>query len=131
MQGNAKWTHTIHLPGTLSANSQGEFQLPFQAVLQDVQLSNGATSSDATLVVGTSADADGIFTASAGVMSATARTPTFLDNDDFDGALFTGTSGVDHLTLAKDTIVVWALDFDGSSGTAAANVTIVFTFDEG
>ena len=131
MQGNAKWPVTVNLHGTLSANAQGEFKLPFAAVLQSVQLTNGAANSDATLVVGTSADADGIFTAAKGVMNATARTPTVLDNDDFDGDLFTGDSGVDHMHLAKDTIVVWALDFDGGSGTAAANVTIIFTFDEG
>ena len=57
-----RFTVAIHLHGTLSANATGVFQLPCPASL--VEVSAVATNdSDATLQIGTSADADGIVTA--------------------------------------------------------------------
>lgn len=116
---------TIHLSGTLAANASGVFSIPIGMTLESVMLANTATDSDATLTVGTSADADGILKAGA---IGDASTPVVFDKTDFDGALCDA-KNPPH--FAANTIFAWTLDFDGSSGTAAANVTIVFGFLEG
>lgn len=116
---------TVHLHGTLAANAEGYFQIPAGMTL--VEVSTVATNnSDATLALGTSADADGIMTAA---VIGDSGTPAVKTVSDFNGALVSDTKGGYH--LANDTIFYWLLDFDGSSGTAAANVTLLFTFLEG
>ena len=119
-----RFTLPVHLHGTLSANAQGAFQLPCGATLAEVSACAG-NDSDATLQLGTSTDADGILTATA---IGDSSTPVVFDADDFDGAL---ADGVNPLHLDADTVITWALDYDGSSGTAAQHVDILFTFYEG
>lgn len=115
---------TIHLHGTLAANAQGYFQVP--AGMSLVEVSAVATNdSDATLQLGTSADTDGIMTAAT---IGDSGTPAIKGPSDFDGAL---ADGVSPYHLADDTIFYWLLDYDGSTGTAGQNVTLVFTFLEG
>ena len=115
---------TIHLHGTLAANATGYFQLPGPMTLVEI-MAVASNDSDATLVVGTSADADGIMTAA---VIGDSGTPAIKGPAQFDGAL---ADAVNPLHLADNAIVVWTLDFDGASGTAAQNVTIIFTFLEG
>lgn len=115
---------SVNLHGTLAANARGEFILPFDASLIAVSISNSAAT-DATLEVGTSADRDGILDA---VACGDSGTPTEFEFNDWNGAL--ATAGRPYHMVAG-TIVAWDLDFDGSAGTAAANVQIVFTFSEG
>lgn len=119
-----RFTVLVHLHGTLAANAEGRFQLPCPASLVEVS-AVGSNANDATLVVGTSGDVDGILTAFA---IGDSGTPVVKAFGDFDGAL---ADGVSPTHLADNTIVDWDLDFDGSSGTAAANVSILFTFLEG
>lgn len=119
-----RFTVPIHLHGTLAANAQGVFQLPCAASLVEVSAA-ASNDSDATLQVGTSADADGLVTATA---IGDSSVPVIFAPADFDGALADQASPA-H--LADNTIVAWVLDFDGSSGTAGQNVTILFTFLEG
>jgi hypothetical protein len=119
-----RFTVAVHLHGTLSANAQGAFQLPTAATLTEVS-ATASNDSDATLQLGTSADADGIMTAAT---IGDSSTPVVKSAADFDGALADATN---PLHLADDTIVTWVLDFDGSSGTAAHDVDILFTFLEG
>lgn len=114
----------VHLHGTLAANAQGTFQLPCAATLVEISAC-ASNDSDATLQVGTSADADGIMTA---VAIGDSGTPAVKNASAFDGALADATN---PLHLADNTIVSWVLDYDGSSGTAGQNVTILFTFLEG
>jgi hypothetical protein len=123
MQGN-RFCVSVHLHGTLAANAQGYFQLPCAATLQEVSAA-ATNNSDATLQLGTSADLDGIMTAAA---IGDSGTPVLFDTDNFNGAL---ADAVNPLHLADNTIVYWLLDFDGSSGTAGQNVSLVFTFLEG
>jgi hypothetical protein len=116
---------TIHLHGTLAANAQGSFPLPIGMTLESVALVNSATDSDATLTVGTSADADGIL--KAGAIGA-AGVPVTFAKANFDGALCDA-KNPPHFD--KGTVITWLVDFDGAGGTAASDVTLLFSFLEG
>ncbi len=115
---------TIHLHGTLAANAQGYCQLPGPMTLVEI-MAVAANDSAATLQVGTLASAAGIMAAA---VIGDSGTPVVYGPADFDGAL---ADGVNPLHLADNTILAWVLDFDGASGTAAQNVTIMFTLLEG
>jgi hypothetical protein len=123
MQGQ-HFTYSIHLHGTLAANARGEFILPFNAELRAVSFGNSAAS-DAILDVGTSADRDGIL---ADAAVGDSGVPVEYEFNDWTGAL--ATAGT-PFRFNKGDILAWDLDFDGASGTAAANCSIVFTFSEG
>lgn len=123
MLGNI-FTHSVHLHGTLAANATGNFKLPVNATLIAVSLT-GSGANDAILDVGTSADRDGIL---ADAACGDSNSPNEYDRSDWTGAL--ATAGNPH-PFAKGDILAWDLDFDGAGGTAAANVTIAFTFLEG
>ena len=114
----------VHLHGTLAANASGAFVLPCGATLVEVSAC-ASNDSDATLQVGAAADADGVMTAA---VIGDSSVPVVKNAADFDGALCDQKSGY-H--AAKGTVFTWVLDFDGSSGTAAQNVDILFTFLEG
>jgi hypothetical protein len=121
-----KFAVAVHLHGTLAANAQGAFALPCGATLVEVSACQ-SNDADATLKVGVggaSPDDDGILGAFAiGDSSA----PVVKDRGDFGGVLVSGQLWHGE----RGTILTWLLDFDGSSGTAAANVDILFTFIEG
>jgi hypothetical protein len=123
MQG-LHFTLAFNYHGTMAANARGEFILPFPASLVAVSVGNSAAT-DGTLDVGTSADRDGILSA---VAVGDSGTPTEYEYNDWDGAL--ATAGVPY-HFAKGDILAWDIDYDGSGGTAAANLTLVFTFSEG
>lgn len=117
---------SYHIPGTLSANINIRFTAPFDCTLLHVS-AVASNNSDATLIIGDSTDTDEYLTSS-----------TIGDSNvpvEFDGADFVDTSGVTHSRyyprIADGTVVVLTLDYDGSAGTAAADVTIVLTFAEG
>jgi len=115
---------TFNLHGTLAANARGEFILPCGATLEAVSISNSAATA-ALLDVGISTDRNGIFSA---VDCGDSGTPTLFEVADYNGAL--ATAGEPY-RAAAGTIWTYDLDFDGASGTAGANVTIVFYFLEG
>ncbi|TXH49234.1 MAG: hypothetical protein E6Q97_23085 [Desulfurellales bacterium] len=123
MLGNL-FTYTIHLHGTLAANATGNIKLPVAASLISVAAC-GSNANNGLLDVGTSADRDGILSA---VDIGDSNTPTEYDRADWDGAL--ATAG-DPYHFDKGSILAWDLDYDGASGTAAANVTLTLTFLEG
>ena len=123
MQGT-RFTVAVHLHSTLAADAQGAFQLPCPASLMEIS-AVASNDSDATLQVGTSADADGIMTAAT---IGDSNTPAIKGPAQFDGDL---ADAANPVHLADNTIVTWVLDHDGSTGTAAAHVDIVFTFTEG
>src|SRR5512136_2069647 len=112
----------FHVAGTLAANVTFEFTAPF-----DMQLVHGqavaTNASNATIIVGTSADDNGYLTAKD---VGDSNVPGEWDRDDFAGALVSPTLQYPH--IVDGTIVVVTVDFDGSSGTAAQNLTVVLTF---
>jgi hypothetical protein len=115
---------SVHLHGTLAANAQGSFVLPCGATLEAVSAC-GSNANGATLQIGAGDDADGILTASA---IGDSGAPAQWTRGAFDGALVA--SG-QYPHLARGATVSWLLDFDGAGGVAAADVAIVFFFQEG
>jgi hypothetical protein len=122
MIGNL-FTVTVHLHGTLAANARGEVALPRGCSLIGVSSSNSAAS-NAVLDVGRSDDRDGIYAAQAIGNSGAAGLLTPAENN---GAL--AKAGV-AFQFQRGEVLAWDLDFDGSSGTPAANAEIVFFFSE-
>jgi hypothetical protein len=118
MQGTL-FTIPVHLHGTLAANASGRFELPFASQLVRVS-SVASNNSDATLLVGTTSDDDAYLTAHT---IGDSEAPVTKGRADFVGG--------EYPHLAAGTVLEWLLDFDGSAGTAAQNVTIVFWFTEG
>jgi hypothetical protein len=125
MQG-MKFSHTIHVPGTLSANLDIRFTAPADCELVHVS-AVASNDSDATLAIGISTDTDGFLEATA---IGDSQVPTEFDLDDFDGAELDD-AGSEYPRIDDGDTVVITLDYDGSSGTAADDVTIVLTFTEG
>lgn len=121
---NRVFQTAFHVPGTLSANLSLKWVAPFDCQLIHVQ-AVGSNANDATLKVGTSADDDGYITAFAVGDSGTPVEKEALS--DFDGALADGQ--YPHIT--DGTIINLAVDYDGASGTAAQDLTVVLTFTEG
>jgi len=109
----------FHVPGTLAANITPKFTAPFNYTIIHVSLV-ASNASDATLKIGTSAD-DDIFMVAKDCGDS--GTPNEYDRDDFVGSQYP--------RVADGDIVVITLDFDGSAGTAAQNVTLVLTCLEG
>ena len=115
---------SYHVAGSAAADLVMSFIAPFDMTLLHVS-AVASNDSDATLAVGSSADTDGYITA--GVIGDS-NTPVEKEAlADFDGAL----AGSQYPHIADGTIVVLDLDFDGATGTAGADVTIVLTFTEG
>ena len=121
---NRVFQTAFHIPGTLAADAAIKWVAPFNCQLVHVQ-AVATNDSDATLTVGTSVDADGYL---AEFTIGDSSVPTEKEGRaNFDGAL--ADSQYPHIT--DGTIIVLTLDYDGDSGTAAQNVTIVLTFTEG
>lgn len=109
----------FHVPGTLSANITPVWAAPFDCQL--VHVSAVATNnSDATIKIGTTSDDDAYLTPS---NVGDSSVPAEFDRDDWVGAQFP------H--IADGTVLMVTVDYDGSSGTAAQNLTVVLTFTEG
>ena len=121
-----KFSHAFHIPGTLGADVSIKYTVPSDCSLVHVS-AVASNASSATLTVGDSADADEYLTASD---VGDSGTPAEYDGDDFVDA-----SGVSHDRyyphITDGTIVAIAVDYDGASGTAANDLTVVLTFVEG
>lgn len=113
------FTHTYHVPGTLAANISIKYTAPADCQLIHVS-AVGSNTNNGILDVGPSTDTDGYLD---GVSIGDGGTPAEFDRDDFVGSQFA------H--IVKGTIVVVSLDYDGSSGTATHDFTVVLTFLEG
>ena len=125
MQGN-RLHQAYHIPGTLAANIAIQFTVEANMTLLHVS-AVASNDSDATLEIGTSADQNGFLVA---VVIGDSNVPVEFELADFDGALL-GDPGNEYPRLVDGDIFTLDLDYDGSAGTAAANVTIVLTFSEG
>ena len=118
MQGK-RLLFPVHIPGTLSANITYHFKAPFDLQLTGVQAVT-SNNSDATIKVGTTSDDD------AYILEATigdSGVPKEFALGDFVGDQFP------HIT--DGTVMLVTIDYDGSSGTAGANLTVVLVFTEG
>ena len=111
---------TIHIPGTLAANVAAVFTAPCSLTLVSVQ-AVGSNANDGKLEVGTTADTDAYLLSTA---IGDSNVPVEVNTR-------AGFVGGEFPHIAKGTVVEVLLDFDGASGTAAANVTIVLTYVEG
>lgn len=115
-----------HIPGTLAANIDIRFTMPMDAQLVHVS-AVASNDSDATLAIGESGDPDGYKVAA---VIGDSQVPVEWGIAAFDGALLTDAG--DEFPRPNDgDIVVLTLDFDGTGGTAANDVTIILTFVEG
>ena len=121
-----KFVQTIHVPGSLAANMDVRWTVPSDCTLVHVS-AVASNDSDATLALGTSADADGFLEA---CVIGDSQTPVEKEVADFDGALLSD-AGNEHPRLSDGDIFVATVDYDGASGTAADDLTLVLTFQEG
>jgi len=118
MQGTI-FTQSFHIPGTLTANLNLRWTVPFDCQLLHVSASNSAAT-NGTFIIGTSADDDAYLTTAD---IGDSGVPNEFDLDDFVNDVYP------HIVAG--TVVVITVDYDGASGTAAANFTLVLTFSEG
>ncbi len=118
MQGNL-FTISYHTPGALAANHVFKFKLPIDAQL--VFISAGGTNSNNGIIdVGPSTDTDGYLDAKD---IGDSGTPALFGKSDFVGAEYP------HITAG--TIITASLDYDGASGTATNDYSLVLGFLEG
>ncbi len=113
------FTIAYHTAGTLAANHTFRFKLPFDAQLIHVS-AVGSNANNGIIDIGTSADADAYLDAKD---IGDSGTPAEFDKDDF--------VGTEYPHIAAGTIIAAALDYDGASGTATADYTLVMTFSKG
>jgi hypothetical protein len=118
MLGNM-FTQLIHVPGTLAANLNIRWTVPDDCQLVHVSASNSAAT-NGTFIIGNSSDDDAYLTTAD---IGDSNVPNEFDLDDFVNDQFP------H--IVDGTIIVITVDYDGASGTAAANFTLVLTFTEG
>jgi hypothetical protein len=111
---------SFHVPGTLAANVDVRFAVPVDCRVVHVS-AVASNDSDATMTFGVSGDTDSILAATTIGDNAV---PAVFDRDSWAAANETA-------ELVKGDTAVLTVDFDGSSGTAAADLTVVVTALEG
>lgn len=114
-----QFTLCFHVPGTLAANLDIRWTAPFNCTIEHVS-AVASNDSDATLKVGTSADDDEFLEES---VIGDSQVPVEKGRTDFVGDQFP--------RIEDGDVVVFTLDYDGSSGTAAHDVTIVAMLSKG
>jgi hypothetical protein len=113
--------HVIHVPGTLTANITPVFTVPCDCQLVHVS-AVGSNDGDATIAIGTTALASTeVYLAATAIGDS--NVPVEFERDDFVGDQFP------H--IPDGTVMLVTVDYDGDSGTAAADLTVVLTFTEG
>lgn len=117
MQGD-RVTLSFHITGTLAADPNIRFVLPFDAQLEHVS-SVVSGAHPAGLIVGKSTDTDAYVTL---IHSGISNTPAEI--------IRTGFVDTQYPHIAKGTIITVIADYD-DDGTACADFTIILTFSEG
>jgi hypothetical protein len=110
----------FHVPGTLAANVNIRFAVPLDCRVSHIS-AVASNDSDATMTFGISSDTDSIL---ASTTIGDINTPAEFDRDDWAGTNETA-------ELAKGETAVLTVDYDGPSGTAATDLTVVITALEG
>lgn len=116
---NRIFQHTYHIPGTLTADIAVKFTAPTNCTLLHVS-AVASNDSDATLRLGTSSDDDQYLLETA---IGDSGVPAEFERSDFVDAQFA--------RIEDGDVVAVTLDFDGATGTAAQDVSLVLTFAEG
>lgn len=111
---------SFHVPGTLAANVNVRFAVPVDCRASHIS-AVASNDSDATMTFGVSTDTDSIL---ASTTIGDSNVPAEFDRDDW-------ASTNETAELAKGDIAVLTVDYDGSSGTAAADLTVIITALEG
>lgn len=119
MQGNLN-AYCFHVPGTLTANLDIRWTMAKDARVKELT-GVASNDSDATIMLGISTDTNSILTAA---VTGDSGVPVVKTRADFDAVNDTG-------VLNADDVVVLTVDYDGSAGTAAADLTVVLTLLEG
>ena len=119
MQGK-KIVKAFHITGTLGANVDIRFTAERDMHLNHIS-AVASNDSDATLIAGISSDTNSIL---ASATIGDSQTPVEKTKSDWTTTNPTG-------KIADGDIFVATLDYDGASGTAAQDVTLIFTFTEG
>lgn len=110
---------TIHVSGTLGANVVHTCTVPFPMQLVEVSAC-ASNDSDATIIIGTSSDTDAYLESA---VIGDSGTPVVFTRTNFVGSQYP------H--IPDNTVVVVTVDYDGASGTAANDLSVVLTFTEG
>lgn len=119
MQGNRN-VLCFHVPGTLSANLDIRWKAAFDGRIKHIS-AVASNDSDATLMVGVSTDTDEILAAA-----------TIGDSQvPVEKTCANWASTNPTAAFSKGETLVLTVDYDGSSGTAADDLTIVITLLEG
>ncbi len=113
------FSYIYHIPGSLTANIQSVFSIPFDCTLIHVS-AVASNINDAALKLGTIAD-DDAYLASFDIGDS--NIPQVKSRMDFVEGQYP------HISAGTNFMVT--LDYDGSSGIAAQNVTIALTFAKG
>jgi hypothetical protein len=119
MQGH-KLILPFHVPGTLTANITVTFVIPYDCRVKHVGACS-SNDSDATLMLGISTDTNSILAAA---VIGDSSVPVEKTQANFATTNPTG-------KLSKGEILVLTVDFDGATGTAADDLTVVITLLEG
>jgi hypothetical protein len=109
----------IHVPGAAAANLSIVWTAYRDLTLLHVS-AVGSNANDATLMIGTTSDTDAYMSATA---IGDSKVPVEFDKDDFIGE--------EHPHIPAGTVVELTVDYDGASGTAVNDLTIILTFSEG
>jgi hypothetical protein len=119
MQGMLN-TYCFHIPGTLTANIDIRWTAARRGRIKEIS-AVASNDSDATLAAGDSGDTDEYLVAAA---IGDSQVPTVFTRSNWASTNPTA-------AFAEGDVIVLTLDYDGSSGTAGQNVTIVVTTLEG
>jgi hypothetical protein len=111
---DARVVYCFAAPGALSANWLIYFELAHALMVRHISVV-GTNASDATIMVGTSADPDALMTAQD---FGDSGDPAEYDAGDFADADY---------QFAKGAIVLVTIDFNGDDGTAVEDATIVLS----
>ena len=120
-----KFAKAFHIPGTLSANLDIRFAVSAPCTLVHVSAVT-SNDSDATMELGDSVDPNGFLVA---CVVGDSQVPVEKEWGDFDGALVDAGKEPPHLDDGD--IFVITIDYDGATGTAGDDLTIVLEFEEG
>jgi hypothetical protein len=116
----------FHITGTLAANANIRWTAPCDCTLLHAS-AVGSNANDGLITIGDSSDTDEYLQSSS---IGDSNTPVEFDGDDWydtDG----NQPGMYYPRIADGTVVVITLDYDGASGTATDDFTLVLTFAEG
>ena len=114
-----KFTHAFHVPGTLGADLAIIFTAPSDCQLVHAS-AVASNNSDATLKLGTTSAAEAYLE---DCVIGDTNVPVEKERADFVDTQFP--------RLSDGDVFLATLDYDGGSGTAANDFTLVLTFVEG